>query len=244
MTKPTKPSKPYRKKSRAKYADDPTEPDRCHAARKSDGERCGNRSTPGQMVCRYHGGKSDGSGTLKTGRFSYVLQRSREAYEDALADRAGLHNLDETLAVLHVLTERAAKRMEDSDTPELRTAALGKLKDALAAMDAGDGAKAGRDFRELHDILENGIAADQAEAALVEAAERLAKRKEAATALQLKGAEVMNKTALVAAFGRMLQIFALHGGPKAAAAAAREIATELFDANDPEGWLGLRPLSS
>jgi hypothetical protein len=229
-------------RSKAKYADDPSEPNRCHAANKRNGERCRRSVVRGQLVCRLHGGASTGRPTT-VGKFSKVLTRMRESYEDALSDRDALYSLDETLSLMQVLTERALQRAEECDSPNLRSNAFGLLKDALASMDSGDGKRAGVLFRELYDLLEVGVAEDSTTDALTKAVEKFAARKERAWDVRLKAADVMNKKDMTILIGRFIDSVVKHGSAEVARKVARDISMEMFHDDDPEAWHRARPAS-
>jgi len=228
--------------SRAKYATDDSEPERCHAARKRDGARCEQPVVKGQWVCRYHGGLSTGAKTKKTGHFSGVLNRMRESYEEGLADREALYSLDETLSMMQVLTERAVVRAEECDSPKLRATGFALLKEALAAMDSGDGKRAGDKFRALYDLLEKGVSEDATLDALTKAVEKFAARKEAAWGVRLKAAEAMNKGDVTMLLAKMIDIMADEADADVAGRVAKRVAGEVFHVDDEAGWdYGIRP---
>lgn len=237
MTEPNKIEAitPSGRRSKAKYADDPTEPERCHAATKSTGARCKRPSVRGQLVCRYHGGVSTGRPTTR-GKFSRVLTKMRDSYEDALSDREALYSLDETLSLMQVLTERALLRAEECDSPKLRANAFGLLKEALENMNAGNGKEAGVLFRKLYDLLEVGVAEDATTDALTKAVEKFAARKEKAWDVRLKAADVMNKKDMTILIGRFIDSVVKHGSAELARKVTHDISREMFHDDDPEAW--------
>lgn len=197
------PRPPKNRKSSAKYADDPTEPLRCHAAKKSDGKRCGQKSVRGQMTCRMHGGKGSGA-PIKHGGYSQALGKWRQTYEAAIQNEQMLFDLTETLALSHVVMERAAVRAEDADTPQMRKRSLDILNAAL--MPGRDPTEAAKLLAELRTLLRDGVKEDRALQYLSDSIERFATRKEKAWDVRLKAAHAMNEKDLACVFTRIIDI--------------------------------------
>jgi hypothetical protein len=212
-----------RQPSSAKFADDPTEPMRCHAARKHDGNRCRQYSEPDQMVCRYHGGKGSGA-PLKHGKFSYALGRFGERYDAALEDETSLFSLHDTLAIMHVAAERAAERLAERDSSDFRERALELMELSVSA----DAADSGRHLIALRKLLREGAAEDEAMTDLIDIAERFAARKEKALDLMLKSKHAMPRRELILLLSGVCDIMVEEGGKEIAKRVTQRISVELL----------------
>jgi hypothetical protein len=187
--------------SKATYADDPTEPNRCHAAMKSDGKRCPHPATSGRAVCRLHGGLTP------RGADSWMRALGEDfgkAFEDAKNSR-DLMDLRRPLAMLHVHVEKAAARLAERDTPNFRERCRDMLTDARELIANGDagGEKALGDLAEL---IEQGVEEDKALVKLTNIVERYAKRAEEAWKVHLHRAEVVNRADLIQIYEGILKV--------------------------------------
>jgi hypothetical protein len=216
------PRKP-KKKSTAAFADDPTEPDRCHAKNRQ-GKRCGMRCVVNRKVCRLHGGMA--GRPPKHGRFSGAMGRLNQAYEAALQDKEGLLDLSETLAVLEtVVKEHMRRATEKEDTPEFRAKALALYKEARRAKDADVAAAR---LAELGRLLEKGAGEDGVLEQLASAVERMAKRQEQVWKIRLSSAQSINSADLVILLTKMASIIADECNPEDAKVVLRRIDLELL----------------
>lgn len=177
------------KKSTATY-EDGDEPNRCRAANKSNGKRCGRPKEEGFEVCYRHGAR--GGAPIKTGKYSTKLGRFREDYERARDDDA-LFDLRDTVALLDVRVARAAEKASALDSPEYREEALRLWREAR---DAGTPEAMRLALGKLGTLLEGGVEEDKALEELARVAERLAVRQEAALKIQLAAASAVREQEL------------------------------------------------
>ena len=204
-------SNQVRRRSKAKFADDPTNPELCHAATRA-GKRCGNRSVFGRQVCRRHGGLSTGA-PMKSGLYSLantrlgpILDRLRENIELT-------RDLDETLAVACTLLQGAIDRYKENDTPDFRKLAL-KLFDEAAQ--EGDPQEQRRKLVEFRKLLQKGIAEDRALTKVEACLDRVQRFQKDYAQLQLTADRAMNEKQLVVVFGEWLEIVAQEAGREVA----------------------------
>lgn len=176
------------------------QPNRCTAQSKQSKERCRNQVVPGRSVCRFHGGL--GGRPIIHGRYSKSMGSLREAYEAARNDPT-LMELRESLALLDVVVQKAAKRASDLDTPEFREQALTLYSDASQATDP---VEAQTKLRDLGLLLRSGGEESKALGDLADATERLAKRQEKAWDLRLSAANAINARDMVALLSRFADI--------------------------------------
>jgi len=216
------------RKSKAKFADDPTEPDRCHAAAKSTGERCGQPSIRGMQVCYLHGGKSTG-GPVKHGGYSRVLQKRRAAlYDNARANDEMLYDLTETLALSHVVLTRAIERAQEADVPEFRSRARALLGDAFVLGAENKHAAMAAKLQELKRLLDSGVREDRALKHMTEAIDSMATRKKESWDVRLKAAHALNERDLEMIMARVIDICIRTVGAEDAQRIAQELDREGF----------------
>ncbi len=176
------------------------EPDRCTAHAKQTGARCTKPVVPGRSVCRYHGGL--GGRPIVHGRYSKSLGSLRAAYEESRNDPT-LLELRDTLALLDVVVQKAAKRAADLDTPEYRERAMALY---TAASQATDPVQVQAALRDLGVLLRQGGDEDAALQQLSGAVERLSKRQEKAWDLRLSAANAINARDMVTLLSRFADI--------------------------------------
>ena len=225
--KPNRPTPKPPYKSTAQYADDPTEPNRCHAARKSDGERCGQKSMRGTAVCRLHGGKSTG-GPIKHGGYSRSLMKFLPAYNDGRDNADMLYDLTETLALSHAVLTRSLERAEEADVPEFRTRARALLADAFQLGKENKHAEMASKLRELSRFLDEGIKEDRAIRHVCDAIEAMATRKKESWDIRLKAAHALNERDLELVMARVIDTCIRTVGVKDAQRIAQELSREGF----------------
>lgn len=185
------------------------------AYRKKDGRQvCGarrNKGKPGRCAnwqnlgpsgrCRLHGGAPGTGGPIRHGRYSKVLGRLADAYEESRAD-ATLSDLREPISLLDVAVKRAAKRAAEAETAEFRKQALELWR---AIVGAGvDWGEAEQPAKALGALLTSGVAEDQAFEQLVRTADRLAHRVEQWWQVRLAKRQVVNAKDLTAIFARLV----------------------------------------
>ena len=186
------------------------EPNRCCAKSKTTQERCKKTVVLGRRVCRYHGGHA-GRPPVH-GRYSKVLGRFREAYQEARHDPS-LTDLRETMALLDVVVQQAAERAAESDTPEFRERAVELWS---ATRHAADEEERLLLLDALGEWLKRGVASDDALKNLAVSAERLAKRQERSWDIKLSAAHAINSRDLVTVLLRFADIV-MEEAPKDAA---------------------------
>ena len=183
------------------------EPNRCCAKSKSTGERCKKPVVPGRRVCRLHGGL--GGRPIVHGRRSRALGRLKEAY-NAARDDPSLMDLRDTLALLDIVVQDAAKRAGEADTPKFREEALSIYAELAWAT---DDVERHHILTRLGEHLEAGVKEDEALKSLAENAERLAKRQERAWDIKLSAAQAINASDMVAVLTKFADIV-LEEAPK------------------------------
>jgi hypothetical protein len=222
------PSPQKTRKSSATYANDPDEPDRCHAAAKSTGKRCGKPSARGMQVCRIHGGKSPG-GPIIHGGYSRVLAAKLSAiYEDGRENEQMLFDMTETLALSHVVLTRSIERAQAADVPFFRKRSKDLLDEALELGAESDLKGMGAKLQELRKLLASGVREDGALRHMQEAIEQMAKHKKESWEVRLKAAHALNERDLVLVSARFIDIAITTLGAKDAARLAQAIDREGF----------------
>ena len=159
------------------------------------------------LRCKMHGGltpKGVASPQFRHGRYSkYLGKRWAKAYEESLADTDGLLDLTETLAILDTNVKRAAKRVDERDTPDFRRRALTLFEQAH---DASTPEETAAKLRDLGTLLRSGVSKDRSFRRLTDAAEKLAKRSEAAWKVRLGAATAINAADLTGVLVRVISI--------------------------------------
>ena len=139
---------------------------------------------------------------MKHGRYSKSLGKFREAYEEARRDPS-LLDLRETLALLDVVLQKAVARASDGDTPEFRK----KARELCEVVEASIGAEDCEEHvAKLAEYLDRGVEETRALEQLSTAAERLSRRQEKAWKIRLDAASAINARDLVAVLSRFADI--------------------------------------
>jgi len=180
------------------------EPDRCRA-RARDGSRCKNGKTPGFEVCRMHGGVVGGGRPPIHGRYATSLQgRILASYNEAIENREGLLDMVETIALTETIVRRAATRVNERDTPEFRLRALELYREMREARD--DPAEAAVKLGQLGQLLERGVAEDNALRTFADAAAKLSKQQADTWRIRLSAERSVSPDELVAWFRGVVAI--------------------------------------
>lgn len=208
--------------------------DRCFAYRLSDGRQvCGSKvkSKPGNFCgnwqhlapngrCRNHGGL--GGRPPTTGRWASSLGRFGESYLAAKEDPE-LLDLSRTLAILDMVVERAARRIEERDTPAFRRR-LGELFEEMSTLlREGEASKAQEVMAELGRLIRDGGSEEDAFGEFSRAAERLSRRAEKAWDLKLSRKHAIAADDLAQILGQFLDFVRLEGTEEIALAVERRL---------------------
>lgn len=222
-----KAARQQRARSTAKYAHDTSEPDRCHASRKSDRGRCRNASVPGRLTCRYHGGT--GGRPVVHGRYSAALGRLTATYESSLEDAEGLFDLTDTLAAMNAVLERQMQLAASADTPEWRKNALEIYREIEKAQEEGETVTSMTNLLyALGQHLRAGARESSTLETLTRSIERMATRQEKAWGVRLSASQAINARDLIAILGRIVTIIADEAPTDAAASIVRRIDAEIM----------------
>ena len=157
--KRVRPKNVKRRKSKATWAGDTTEPDRCTAKSKSTGKRCQKTKAPGKQQCLHHGGHPLAGRPSKHGLYS-LGNTSLAPIFAALEGRIEeMRDLDETLRLAHAILQRNLNRYGELDTPGFRAAALQLFDEAREATDPKGMQEK---MRALRALLARGVSEDAA----------------------------------------------------------------------------------
>lgn len=215
-----------RGRSTAKYADDPTEPGRCHAATKSTGKRCKLPVAHGKWVCEKHGGSARSGGPITNGRTSLAATKLGPLLERVRDHMEAAKNMDETLALAQTLLEAACERYADLDTPGFRTQAAGLMEQAEQASAKGGpegAALAALKLRELKALLKRGIAEDRAVRHIEESLDRVQAYQVEFARVEIQYQRTMTEKQVVVMLERWVEVSARIVSPEAAIEIARAI---------------------
>lgn len=166
--------------------------------------------------CRLHGGLSTGP-RLKTGRYSAVLVRLRDGYEEALNSKS-LLDLKEPVALLDAVVRQLAARAElDGDSPDFRKRALEAYREARES----------ENFDALGELLKNGVDEDRATSRLTKELDRLARRIEGAWSVKLQRKNALSIADLKLVVLRIMDIVQKHVAADTFRAVVLEVESEL-----------------
>ncbi len=181
--------------------EDGDEPKRCRAEKKQGGGRCGMPKVRGKEVCRLHGGLSTGR-PPDHGRWAKPLGRFSEGWEAARMDEE-LLDMRNTIALLDVLVQRSAERLNDLDSRDFRKRVTEHVTEARMASDDTE-----RDMAldEALSLCETGGEEDKALRALGEHVERLSKTQAEAWRIRLSAANAITFNDLKSIFVRLADI--------------------------------------
>ncbi|MCA9629365.1 MAG: hypothetical protein KC766_16940 [Myxococcales bacterium] len=199
------------------------------AYRLSDGRQvCGAkvRSKPGSLCgnfqhlspngrCRNHGGL--GGRPPTTGRWAKSLGRFGESYMAAKEDPE-LLDLSRTLAILDMVVERAARRIEEHDTPAFRRRLQQLYEEMTTLLREGEASRAQDAMAELGRLIRDGGSEEDAFGELSRAAERLSRRAEKAWDLKLTRKHAIAADDLAQILGQFLDFVRLEGTEEIAVA--------------------------
>lgn len=141
----------------------------------------------------------------RPGRFEESLGKMRNSYLESLRDPS-LLDLKEPIAVIDLCAKRLMERVAEGDPPALRAKAKELAVAAYFMLRAEKHENALAKLFELKNLLERGMAEDASMNALVRAADRLARRIEAAWEIKLARKNVMNANEVVGLMGRVLDV--------------------------------------
>lgn len=208
------------------------------AYRLSDGRQvCGAkvRSKPGSLCgnfqhlspngrCRNHGGL--GGRPPSGGRWAKSLGRFGESYMAAKEDPE-LLDLSRTLAILDMVVERAARRIEERDTPQFRRRLQELYEEMTTLLREGEASKAQDVMAELGRLIRDGGSEEDAFGELSRAAERLSRRAEKAWDLKLTRKHSIAADDLARILGQFLDFIRLEGTEEIAVAVEQRMKLEM-----------------
>lgn len=212
--------------------------DRRLAYRLSDGRQvCGAQAKlkPGELCtnwknlqpngrCRLHGGRA-GRPPI-SGRWARSLGRFGDSYLAAKEDPE-LLDLSRSLAILDMVVERAARRIEERDTPAFRRR-LGELFEEMSTLlREGEASKAQEVMAELGRLIRDGGSEEDAFSELSRAAERLSRRAEKAWDLKLSRKHSVAADDLARILGQFLDFIRLEGTEEIAVAVEQRMKLEM-----------------
>jgi len=206
----------------------PSEERQCSAKSKQSQKRCRRWAAPGKTKCIIHGGRVRmSSKQMRGGRYSKVLKGLKDRYIEALEDDR-LFDLRETLAIMDTALMEQLEQAEQGATPQSWADAYTKLREFHQATSVNDSTTAALRLNELHGILKSGAQRSKAMEKVVAAAERKARRTEAAWRVRLDAQQVVNVRDLVAIFTRMTFLIEDECGAAEARNVIERMDTELF----------------
>ena len=165
---------------------------------------------------------------MGSGRYSKVMRGLKDRYIEALEDDR-LFDLRETLAVMDTALMEKLEQAEAGASPQSWAEAYEKLREFHAASSVNDTTTAAIKLNELHGILKSGAKRSEAMEAVLSAAERKARRTEAAWQIRLSAQQVVNVRDLVAIFTKMTFMIEDELGPAAARNVIERMDDELFN---------------
>jgi hypothetical protein len=193
--------------------------------RSKPGHFCGNwQHLAPNGRCKNHGARAGRKPTA--GRWERSLGRFGEFYAAAKEDPE-LLDLSRTLAILDMAVERAAKRIEERDTPAFRRRLVELFEEMSTLLREGEASKAQDVMAELGRLIRTGGSEEDAFGELSRAAERLSKRAEKAWDLKLSRKHAIAADDLARILGQFLDFVRLEGTEEIALAVERRLAMEM-----------------
>lgn len=203
------------------------EPKVC-GAKTRNGGTCRKPPMLGRTRCKLHGGASlqgpahpryiDGRAS-RNGPLAQAADRVRE--------QADLLDLRPGVALFDLRLEEIAERLEEQDTPQLRTKALALLDEAFQ-LGKSDPQESMAKLRECRALLARGASRDRAWEKLLSTQERRSDRAEKAQDRWLKQAEVFHVGELQAAVTTMLEVLVEHAPRDVVAKVTRDLEVRLL----------------
>lgn len=199
-----------------------------------DGTRCPKMRTQDMPLCQAHFDatvEARAADSPITGRRMKVLGRLKDDYAKALVD-PDILRMEPAIALIDVRLIELIERIHTGDTSDYRKRVQELLKAWTHWLDKGDEEKAGKAYKELCELVEDGVSRDRAWEAAIALSQRRNAMAGEATELLLKSKQVVQHGELVKIIRSIVLLIMEEVPREAAVRVVHRVSTEVMGRRD------------